>query len=293
MLGNSPLCYLFLYVDELTNSRRYYEETLGFVPIEEDAAAVKYDAGDVIIALNRASDFSLSLTEPAIPSLIVFHTNDLDGAVESLRADDVKLGAVERYDIGAIVEVPDPDGHQLMLYEPSPEALTWPSAVKIRSLLRGGTTAALPADAPFRLGSQKLIYVFLFVRDFDEAAKFYQDTLGLRVLETDTGEEGVIKYDVGGAILATHVMKSLGAAEAPRLPKSPMACVFLVEKIEDAAAELKTKLSDVGELRSGPIGKTVEFRDPTGHSFFLYEPSSEALSWPSGAKLRAIKSTSD
>lgn len=291
MLGDSPLCYLFLYVDELTKSRLYYEQTLGFVPIEEDAAAVKYDAGNVILALNRASDFSLSPAGPRIPSLIVFHTDDLDRATESLGADGVKLGAVERYDIGAIVEVPDPDGHQLMLYEPSAEALTWPSAVKIKSLLGGGTAAAPPAEAAFRLGRQKLIYVFLFVRDFDEAAQFYRDTLGLRVLEIDTGDEGVIKYDVGGAILATHVMASLGAAGAPRLPKSPMACVFLVENIADAAAELKAKLSDVGEIRSGSIGKTVEFRDPTGHSFYLYEPSPEALSWASGDKLRALATT--
>src|SRR5207248_1908699 len=52
MIADSRVVYLFAYVADLERSRAFYEDTLGLSVIEEDSSSVKYDAGEVIFALN-------------------------------------------------------------------------------------------------------------------------------------------------------------------------------------------------------------------------------------------------
>ena len=42
------------------------------------------------------------------------------------------------------------------------------------------------------------------------------------------------------------------------------------------------------EVIDGHIGVIARFHDPDGHAFYLYQPSAEALSWPSGAKIASL-----
>src|SRR5262245_51686707 len=111
MLGNAPICYVFLYVRDLGQSRQQFEEKLGFDPIESDAGAAKYRAGQTMLALNVAGDFGIDLSQPRTESLIVFHAHDATAAAKSLQERSVEIGSIDRYEIGATVEVKNPERH--------------------------------------------------------------------------------------------------------------------------------------------------------------------------------------
>ena len=65
--------------------------------------------------------------------------------------------------------------------------------------------------------------------------------------------------------------------------------VFHVTDIEHMVEGLASKGIRFSDgLNRSRIGAIAKFKDPTGHTFYLYEPSVEALSWPSGAKLKQI-----
>jgi hypothetical protein len=65
--------------------------------------------------------------------------------------------------------------------------------------------------------------------------------------------------------------------------------VFLVKGIEEVVKRLASKGVDFpnGVIQS-QIGSIAKFQAATGHTFYLYEPSLEALKWPSGAKIQEI-----
>jgi len=322
-LTDHRIVYLFLYVRDLRVSRQFFEQTLGLRVIEEDDESVKYDAGEVILALNRASDHGITLPKEHDHSTdIVFLVEDVDTARAALEARGVRFTETHRYEIGAITDFYDPDGHWFTLYETSDESLTWPSGDRIqavRALHRPCEGDRAPVGDPghgstdvgpardFWLDGQPLIYVFLFVQDANEAFDVYSRTLGLRDLEggpcsraSNADEEGVVKYDTGGVILTTHSLETVREEEEifdhpcpPRTvnPKEMggKAVVLHAPDIEVAVKELSDKgiAFDSGIVRS-PIGATARFADPSGHVFYLYEPSPEALRLPSGAKLEEI-----
>jgi catechol 2,3-dioxygenase-like lactoylglutathione lyase family enzyme len=291
MLTDAPICYLFLYVEDMKASRALMEEQLHFKPVEADDFAVKYPAGRTMLALNRAKDWGVDLSQPRTQALIVQHAGDVAAADTALADAGVKRGAIDRYSIGGTVEILDAERHGLMLYEPSAEALTWPSAAKIRAVMADETPDPSPGahvqDGRFAMGSRPVIYTFLFVRSAEEAREFYQDKLGLKAIEVDDGA-GVVKYDVGSFILATHAEDHLGkVGDPPRA--SAMASVFLVEDLDRVHQALEGRGVVFSQLPgTSGIGRTARFADPNGHVFFLYEPSEAAWSLPSGALLKQV-----
>jgi predicted enzyme related to lactoylglutathione lyase len=308
MLTDARIVYLFLYVRDLEVSRGFYERTLGLRVIEEDDDSVKYDAGQVILALNRASDYGFTLPEPPDHSTdIVFLVDDVDSARAALEERGVRFTETHRYEIGAITDFYDPDGHWFTLYETSEEAMTWPSGDRIQAV-RDANNIRHPADGDgFRLNGKPLIYLFLFVRDSDEAFQLYHEDLGIRDLEggpcsreSTADEEGVVKYDTGGVILTTHALETVRSEEeiadhpCPPRTMNPVhmhgkAVVFHVDDLERTAEKLAGSgvRFDRGISRS-EIGAIAEFSDPSGHAFYLYKPSPQALRRPSGAKLKEI-----
>jgi catechol 2,3-dioxygenase-like lactoylglutathione lyase family enzyme len=323
VLTDHRVVYLFLYVRDLRVSREFFEQTLGLRVIEADDDSVKYDTGEVILALNRASDYGITLPDEHDHSTdIVFLVDDVDTARAALEARGVRFTETHRYEIGAITDFYDPDGHWFTLYETSDESLTWPSGDRIEAVRalhpsrRGnGTESAGSQPAPgtvtttedFSLDGKPLIYLFLFVRDANEAFDLYSRTLGLPDLEggpcsraSTADEEGVVKYDTGGVILTTHSLETVREEEEildhpcpPRTvnPKEMggKAVVLHTPDIEVVVKELSDKgvRFPRGIVRSA-IGATATFADPSGHVFYLYEPSPEALCLPSGPKLREI-----
>lgn len=303
-LSGSRIVYLFVYVNDLAASRSFYEEKLGLRVLEEDAVSVKYDVGEIILALNKAKDYGIEVrSEPDDTSIIVFHVDDIDAMRSALEKRGVEFsGETDRYDIGATATFYDLDGHCLSLYEPSPEALMWPSGDRIRAILSangapsgqrpaGEAAAAAQTSDSLTLGARKMIYLFLFVRDVAEAATFYGRTLNLPVVE-ESPEAGVAKYNAGGIILATHLVASEEGARAKpedlQRPKG-IAPVFHVSGIQSVFDTLsKKEVRFTSHPAQSEIGTITRFEDPSGHVFYLYEPSDEALGWPSGSKIKRV-----
>ncbi|MEV6599846.1 VOC family protein [Actinoplanes sp. NPDC051346] len=313
-LTERRVVYLFLYVRDLAVSRDFFERALRLRVLEEDDRSVKYDTGEVILALNRADDYGIALpNEPDHSTDIVFLVEDLDAARAALEERGVVFTETHNYEIGGISDFYDPDGHWFTLYETSEESLTWPSGDRIQAVRKlyeaeGKPGLRGPHGGPeFSLDGKPLIYLFLFIRDAEEAVNVYAEGLAIRDLEggpcsraSTADEEGVIKYDTGGIILTTHSLETVRddheIIDHPCPPRTvnPLemggkAVVFHAPNIEGAVKDLAERgvQSSEGIVRS-EIGATVRYTDPSGHVYFLYEPSEEALRTPSGEKLRTI-----
>lgn len=277
VLSNSRIVYLFVYVSDLAMARRFYEDGLGLHAIEEDSSSVKYDAGNVVLALNLAAEYGVSLGPRPDTTLLVFHTADIDATRAELEGRGVSFDRIERYEIGATTACYDPDGHCVTLYEPSEEAMSWPSGGVYRRLLKEAASGRGPG-----LRTASLVYLFLFVPDTSAAARFYQETLGLRVIEQDD-EAGVVKYDAGTFILATHLFE--GSVNELKDQETSIAPVFDVPDVDEALRLLGPAFAVAEPPRTSEVGTVALFRDPFGRPFYLYTPSFTAMGWPSGAKL--------
>jgi catechol 2,3-dioxygenase-like lactoylglutathione lyase family enzyme len=316
-LAESRIVYLILYVSDLAVSRNFYEQKLGLQAIEADEDSVKYDTGLVILMLNRASDYGITLLPGRHEFAdIVFLVDDIDGTRAALEKRGVELGPAFRYDPGGICDFYDPDGHWLTLYEPNETAMGWASGEKIRTIWsacgRGNAPIIGPSAGPekhpgeWKLDGKPLLYLFLFVRDPKEAQQFYNKNLGLVDLEggpcssgSGGDEEGVIKYDGGGTMLTTHRVweaRSPDDMEHPCPPRlldpthmGTIAVVFHVADIDQGIESLsQSGVRFSNGITRTSIGAIARFTDPSEHVFYLYEPSAESLRWPSGPKIEQI-----
>ncbi|HUX85443.1 MAG TPA: VOC family protein, partial [Chloroflexota bacterium] len=243
LLADAKIVYLILYVNDLSASREFYECQLGLRVIEADESSAKYDTGLVMLCLNRASDYNVRLVgRRDDASDVVFLVDDINAARQELENRGVVFVRRRTYEIGLVTDFYDPSGHRLMIYQPSTEALSWPSGEKIRTVWRtcgrGGSELIGPAAVP-TLGQQEqgtgldgkpLVYLFLFVPSSDDALAFYQEGLGLKAIERvhccnpacPPEERGVAKYDAGGMLLTTHhvhptpVVDDFGRIYSPR-----------------------------------------------------------------------------
>jgi predicted enzyme related to lactoylglutathione lyase len=285
---------------------------------------VKLDAGQVILSLQRASDYNVTLTGRRDDSSdVVFLVDDVNAARQNLEARGVVFVRRRTYEIGLVTDFYDPNGHRLMIYQPSKTALSWASAKKLREVWqacgKGGSDLIGPAagpppkpdkdSRPPGLDGKPLVYLFLFVPQSEEALSFYHGALGLPAIERvhccnpacPPEEKGIVKYDVGGMLLTTHhihrspVVDDFGKVYSPKAvdPANTKAIVpvFHVKGIQELSEQLSRNgvtFTD-GVVRSH-IGKIAKFDAPTGHVFYLYEPDGEVLKWPSGAKINEILS---
>ena len=332
MLAESRMVYLFIYVSDLSRSREFYETKLGLRVIEEDADCVKFDTGHVILALNRVADhpgYGIELPQGKDGSAdIVFLVEDVWEMRNALVKRGVDFHPVDWYQPGGLADFYDPDGHWLTLYQPSGEAMTWPSGERLRAIvnMRSGPDAVrgiegfggAPKPVERRndlnpelfargLDGRELIYLFLFVYDSREAQQFYYDTLGLRAVEggpcsqlSGGDEEGVVKYDAGGILIATHHIepqRTVAEVEEhlcpPReLVEGRLKSVAPVFHVADMGVEVASLTHARPELRirrsDNAAGAIASLDDPSGHLLFLYQPSSAAMTWPSGKKLGEI-----
>jgi len=322
VLAGSRIIYLILYVNDLNESREFYEKKLGLKVIETDEDSEKLDAGLVILSLQRASDYNVTLTGRRDDSSdLVFLVDDVNAMRSNLEMRGVEFIRRRTYEIGLVTDFYDPNGHRLMIYQPSATALSWESGKKLREVWRtcglGGSDLIGPASGPPSnqgsdslppgLNGKPLVYLFLFVPQSDDALSFYKGTLGLNAIERvhccnpacPPEEKGIVKYDVGGMLMTTHhvhrspVVDDFGKVYSPRAvdPANTKAIVpvFHVKEIQNLTEELSRSgvAFSEGVVRSH-IGKIAKFDSPTGHVFYLYEPDSQALKWPTGAKIREI-----
>jgi predicted enzyme related to lactoylglutathione lyase len=256
MLTTIP--YIFLYVADLDTARQFYEQALALPVAETDPTSVKYDCGSLMLALN--------ITPPPKPdkeSLIVLEVPDLDEKWRELAA----RGIESLEPVGDAAKrsrtFTDPDGHYLRIVEAADGATHRPSQAA-RNVL-------------------PVIDVLLSVPDPQAARVHYGQVLGLREVSGPHGDEA-ISYDVGCFRLSIYP-GSAGSLD----PDAPAASyVFHTDDCERERTALRNRGLAVGPVQVGDIGVISRFRDPAGHDFYLYEPSREALSWPSGPVYQRI-----
>jgi catechol 2,3-dioxygenase-like lactoylglutathione lyase family enzyme len=324
ILAEARVVYLILYVRDLNESREFYEKKLGLRVIEADEDSVKYDAGLIILCLQRANDYNVTLAGRRDDSSdVVFLVDDVNEMRQNLEKRGVVFVRRRTYEIGLVTDFYDPNGHRLMIYQPSAKALSWESGKKLREVWRacgkGGSDLIGAASGPAStedndsilpgLDGKPLVYLFLFVPLSDDALLFYHRTLGLKAVERvhccnpacPPEEKGIVKYDVGGMLMTTHhihrspVVDDFGKVYSPTAvdPASTKAIVpvFHVQGIQHLTEQLSRNGVAFGEgIVRSHIGRVAKFEAPTGHVFYLYEPDSEALKWPTGAKINEILS---
>jgi catechol 2,3-dioxygenase-like lactoylglutathione lyase family enzyme len=309
-------------VSDLQVSRAFYEQTLGLRVIEEKPDSVKFDVGHVILALKRAQDYGVEVPlKPDGSADIVFLVDDLIPLRTALEQRGVVFNPTSWYEVGGLADFYDPDWHWFTLYQPSEEAMSWPSAKKIRAVRQARQGLLAPTGPQLSamtskdsidpsLNRKELIYLFVFVEDIKKTETFYHKMLGLRALEGGpcsqlcSGDvEGVVKYDAGGIMLTTHFIdESRTQAQVDEHLCPPreldlqrfksVVAGFYVHELDPVMGEL----AQCGvHFNDGPIayddGRKASFEDPTGHLFYLYEPSPDALRSRSGIKIDQILST--
>jgi catechol 2,3-dioxygenase-like lactoylglutathione lyase family enzyme len=304
VLADSEVVYMIVYVDDLGRARAFYEDRLGMQVVEPEESSFKLDVGGVFLWLRRAADDGIELGGGTDDSCdLVFLVEDALAQRRVLEKRGIEIAHQRTYGVGRVVDFYDPDGHRLMIYEPSEHALNTPVADQLRDAWRtSGRGApgiigpsALPAaadDAEAGIDGKPLVYFWLFIRDIEEGAYFFERQLGLRVLDRShccsdhcaDDAPGVVKYDGGAVMLSTHHMhghhsvvdddgKPYAARDYdPRYAKG-IAPVFRVDRLDEVVEALRARGV---AFRNGPLrtssGVLAGFESPTGHLFYVYEP---------------------
>jgi catechol 2,3-dioxygenase-like lactoylglutathione lyase family enzyme len=128
---------LTLAVDDLTTSMGFYRDVLGLEPLVVDLRRAVMRTGTVPIMLEKRDHAVDGRRIRRSGYLLVFHTPEIDGTCAHLRSAGVTFSGVRVSSTapGRTARFADPSGHQLCLYEPSEQALSWSSGQKVRELV--------------------------------------------------------------------------------------------------------------------------------------------------------------
>jgi predicted enzyme related to lactoylglutathione lyase len=106
---------VYLYVSDMGRSAAFYRDVLG-IPLEGDEEWQEASLGAVRFALHRTREGIGELSSGTVH--VNLQVEDVDVAAARLRAAGVESGKAMRDDWGAALEVRDPDGYRLYLYQP-------------------------------------------------------------------------------------------------------------------------------------------------------------------------------
>jgi catechol 2,3-dioxygenase-like lactoylglutathione lyase family enzyme len=126
-----------LRVDDLRASIAFYRDLLGLEPQYLGPDRATFATGTVPISIDAGSYAVDGRCIRRTSYLLVLHTPDIDRTRTSLASDGLAFLShkISSTPPGKTVRFKDPSGHQFCLYEPSQEALSWPSGPKIRQLI--------------------------------------------------------------------------------------------------------------------------------------------------------------
>ena len=110
----SRISVIYLYVSDTERSAAFYRDVLG-IPLEGDGDWQEASLDGLRFALHRMREGIGELSSGTIH--VNLEVPDIDAAAERLRASGVEAGEVVRDDWGAALEVSDPDGYRLYLYQ--------------------------------------------------------------------------------------------------------------------------------------------------------------------------------
>jgi lactoylglutathione lyase len=111
----SRISVVYLYVSDMERSAAFYRDVLG-IPLEGDGDWQEASLDGLRFALHRTREGIGQLSSGTIH--VNLQVDDVDAAAERLRAEGNEVGEVMRDDWGAALEVSDPDGYRLYLYQP-------------------------------------------------------------------------------------------------------------------------------------------------------------------------------
>jgi catechol 2,3-dioxygenase-like lactoylglutathione lyase family enzyme len=145
------------------------------------------------------------------------------------------------------------------------------------------TPRVFPENRP-ALGPARIVSLVVYVRDLAEASDFHARVLGLPLVADDGSST---RFDAGGVILDLR-----SAADRPAGDRhAEVAPVFYVEDLGDVVDQLaKRGLRLAPEVRYSRDGGVAPLETPSGHRYWLWEPSDEGRDGPGGRKLEAILS---
>lgn len=259
-LWDSNVMFLFYEVTDIPRSRAFVENALGlelienrFHPPHERHGVAKYDAGNVILALNLA--VKTFVREASDGIVTVFGTDPRHEARIYARLFSEGLSSP----LVAGDVFPDHDRHEFA----------------VRSVRR-------PADDGESRRALHIEEIRYTVEDVGESVAFYHEVLGLPVLHR---EDDRAQLAAANLRLLLH-RRTL----SPPVRHDGLLTVFYAAEIEAVYASLEQRGMDFRnkKVRYSDIGGSVRFLDPDGHSFCLYEPSEECLSWESGPKVQEL-----
>ena len=130
-----------------------------------------------------------------------------------------------------------------------------------------------------------LMYLTLYVRDLDVSRRFYEGVLAYRPLLADGA---AATYQAGHTLLTLRSAAADGVALAEGKDRS-LTLTFLVDGVEAMRAAIAGRGGRPSPTYVSPAGTMMDFYDPDGHWFSLYEPSDMALGWDSGRKIKALR----
>jgi catechol 2,3-dioxygenase-like lactoylglutathione lyase family enzyme len=111
----SRISVVYLYVSDMERSAGFYRDLLG-IPLEGDEDWQEASLDGVRFALHRTREDIGQLSSGTIH--VNLEVDDVDAAAERLRGAGIEAGETMRDDWGAALEVVDPDGYRLYLYQP-------------------------------------------------------------------------------------------------------------------------------------------------------------------------------
>jgi predicted enzyme related to lactoylglutathione lyase len=111
----SRISVVYLYVSDMERSAAFYRDLLG-IPLDGDDEWQEASLDGVRFALHRTREGIGELSSGTIH--VNLQVDDVDAAAERLRGAGIQVGETMRDDWGAALEVSDPDGYRLYLYQP-------------------------------------------------------------------------------------------------------------------------------------------------------------------------------
>ena len=115
-VGVSGISVVYLYVRDLERSLAFYRDLLG-IPLEGDENWVETTfRGGTRFALHAVHDNVGELSSGTVH--VDFQVEDVDEAAELLRGGGVEVRDTMQDEWGSAVEVIDPDGYTINLFQP-------------------------------------------------------------------------------------------------------------------------------------------------------------------------------
>jgi catechol 2,3-dioxygenase-like lactoylglutathione lyase family enzyme len=276
VLAGARMVGVNLMVGDIDKSAAFYTQLLGAAPVSDAKSGPAFDVGRCVLWLKARSGPAPAARDRT--AMMTFLVKDINKASAALRSGGIEVGDIFRYEVGATADFRDPDGHSLALYEPSTDALGWPSGTMLTSIANERLAPAL-------------VYIFLFVPDAGAAYSFYHQELGLPYLEREAcrrgsivHEQGVVKYDVGSLMLTTHLAEGPDDSELGKQVRnehilSELVPVFAADEFRSVSAALKQW--NIGAILRGQAPtRELVFTDRFGRPLLVRE-TSPALGQPS------------